>query len=116
MRPRASAWLDTPRMARRWRVIATWGRDSTVPALGTANRAGRETLLRGTMQVSATTLREVAVSARAVLVVCVLCVSLSVAADPPKPASAEEIATAIRQLGDSRYATREQATKRLWLA
>lgn len=55
-------------------------------------------------------------SARAVLVVCVFGVSLTVWANPPKSPSAEEIAAAVRQLGDGRYAVREQATKKLWLA
>src|SRR5262249_37910472 len=59
------------------------------------------------------TVREVAVSERAVLVLIVFAVSLSVAADPPQSASTDEIAKAIRQLGDSRYTVREQATKRL---
>ena len=68
------------------------------------------------MQVSANSVREVIVSARVLLVLCLLSVSLTVAADPPKPASADEIATAVRQLGDSRYTVREQATKRLWQA
>jgi tetratricopeptide (TPR) repeat protein len=68
------------------------------------------------MQYSAKILREVTVSARAVLVACVFFVSLTALADPPKLPSAEEIATAVRQLGDKRYAIREQATKRLWQA
>jgi hypothetical protein len=60
--------------------------------------------------------REVTVSARAALVLSVLYAALSLAADPPKPPSPEEIAAAVRQLGDARYAAREQATKRLWQA
>src|SRR5262245_44552644 len=60
--------------------------------------------------------REVTVSARAFLVFGVFAVSLSVSANPPKPPSSDEIATAVRQLGDSRYTVREQATKKLWLA
>jgi len=35
-----------------------------------------------------------------VLVLCVFAVALTVAANPPKPPSAEEIAAAVRQLGD----------------
>jgi hypothetical protein len=56
------------------------------------------------------------VSARGLLVLCVFAVSMSVAAEPGKQPSADEIATAVRQLGDSRYVIREQATRRLWLA
>jgi len=56
------------------------------------------------------------VSGRALLVVCLFAITLAVAADPPKPPTAEEIGTAVRQLGDSRYTVREQATKRLWQA
>ncbi len=52
-------------------------------------------------------------SARVVLIVFAVAVPLTLAADPP---TAEEITSAVRQLGDRRFAVREQATKRLWQA
>src|SRR6476659_5022558 len=88
--------------------------DST--GLTSALRAGECQRLRDRMQLARRYRQEVPVSARAMLILCAVAIPLTLAADPPKSPSAEEIASAIRQLGHTRYGVREEATKRLWQA
>src|SRR5205809_8008248 len=110
MRTGASASVVLLQFDRGGRVIEMSGR-ATSPkrergktgrillALPLALRAGRIAVGHGTMHLSPIFRREVIVSARAVLVLCALCVPLTVAAYPSQPPSSEEIAAAIRQLG-----------------